>query len=130
MRIDQTRKLFAAGILPKPPAIQDIGALAQRLDALRLDFAPEHLELLVTQSVKEDWNATRFLDELLRLELERQHERRVTQAIRISHLPTGPTLSNFDFAYQPRVSRSRIETLGTCQRSRTIKRCCCRAHLE
>ncbi len=115
MRIDQTRKLFAAGILPKPPATQDIGALAQRLDALRLVFAAEHLELLVTQSVKEDWNATRFLDELLRLELERQHERRVTQAIRISHLPTGPTLSNFDFAYQPSVSRSRIETLGTCQ---------------
>ena len=115
MRIEQTRKLFVAGILPKPPATQDIVALAQRLDALRLVFAAEQLEQLVTQSVREDWHATRFLDELLRLELERQHERRVTQAIRISHLPTGPTLSNFDFAYQPSVSRSRIETLGTCQ---------------
>lgn len=115
MRIEQTRKLFAAGVLPKPPSTQDITALAERLDALRLVFAAEQLTELVSQSVKEDWNATQFLDALLRLELERQEERRVAQAIRISHLPTGPTLSNFDFAYQPSVSRSQIDTLSTCQ---------------
>jgi DNA replication protein DnaC len=59
--------------------------------------------------------ATRFLDRLICLELEGQEERRVTQAIRTSHLPTGPTLSNFDFAYQPSVSRTQIEMLSTCQ---------------
>lgn len=52
---------------------------------------------------------------MIRLELERQEERRVAQAIRILHLSTGPTLSNFDFAYQLSVSRSQIETLSTCQ---------------
>ena len=30
-------------------------------------------------------------------------------------MPTGPTISNFDFAFQPSVSRSQIETLATCQ---------------
>lgn len=115
MKIHQTRKLFTAGILPKPKPTQDIAMLSERLDALRLVFAAEQLHALVTQSVKGDWNATEFLDELLRLEIERQEERRVTQSIRISHLPTGPTLSNFDFAYQPSVSRSQIETLSTCQ---------------
>ena len=114
MKIQQTRKLFAAGILPKPAPTQEIAGLAERLDALRLVFAAEGLGELVSRSVKEDWNATAFLDALLRLELERQEERRVTQAIRISHLPTGPTLANFDFAYQPSVSRSRIDTLATC----------------
>lgn len=115
MRIEQTRKLFATGVLPKPQPTQEIASLAERLDALRMVFAAEHLSELVTQSVKEDWNATSFLDAMLRLELERQEERRVAQAIRISHLPTGPTLSNFDFAYQPSVSRNQIETLATCQ---------------
>lgn len=115
MKIHQTRKLFTAGILPKPKPTQDIALLAERLDALRMVFAAEQLAELVSQSVKQDWNATRFLDELLRLEIERQEERRVTQSIRISHLPTGPTLSNFDFAYQPSVSRNQIETLSTCQ---------------
>ena len=115
MRIEQTRKLFTAGILPKPQPTQDVVSLAQRLEALRLVFAAEQLSELISRGVKEDWTSTQFLDELLRFELERQEERRVTQSIRISHLPAGPTISNFDFAYQPTVSRNQIETLSTCQ---------------
>lgn len=114
MRIEQTRKLFALGDLPKPSPSEEIERIASRLDALRLVFAAEHLHELTTRSVKDNWSTVRFLDELLRLEIERQEERRVAQAIRISHLPVGPTISNFDFAYQPSVSRSRIETLSTC----------------
>jgi DNA replication protein DnaC len=113
MRIAQTRKLHAAGILPKPAPAQDIEALRQRLEALRLMFAAEGLDGLLNESVKEDWNAPAFLDAMLRLELERQEERRVAQAIRISHLPSGPTISNFDFAFQPSVSRSQLQTLAT-----------------
>lgn len=115
MRIAQTRKLHADGILPKPAATEDVGQLRERLDALRLSFAAESLADLLSRSVKEDWSASAFLDALLRLELERQEERRVAQAIRISHLPTGPTISNFDFAFQPSVSRSQIQTLATGQ---------------
>lgn len=115
MKIHLTRRMFSAGILPKPKPTQDISLLAERLDVLRLVFAAEHLSDLVSQSVKHDWNATQFLDELLRLEIERQEERRIAQSMRIAHLPSGPTLSNFDFAYQPSVSRNQIETLSTCQ---------------
>lgn len=115
MKIAQTRKLHAAGILPKPPATESIEALRERLDALRLVFSAESLETLLQDSVKQDWSTIQFLDAMLRLELERQEERRVAQAIRISHLPTGPTISNFDFAFQPSVSRSQIQTLATCQ---------------
>jgi integrase len=103
------------GILPKPPTTEDVGQLAERLRALRLSFAADQLPELVTQSVRASWSSARFLDELIRLELERQEERRVKQALRISHLPSGPTISNFDFAYQPTVSRNQIETLATCQ---------------
>jgi len=102
-------------VLPTPQPTQDIAGLQERLEALRLVFAAEQLNDLVSTSVKEDWNATQFLDAMIRLELERQEERRVAQSIRISHLPSGPTLSNFDFAYQPSVSRNQIETLSTCQ---------------
>lgn len=35
--------------------------------------------------------------------------------MRLSGLPTGQTLGNFDFSFQPSVERSRIETLATCQ---------------
>ena len=84
MRIDHTRKLHAAGILPKPAPTQDLEALSQRLTALRLVFAAEALGDLLSQAVQEDWSGAALLDALLRLELERQEERRVAQAIRIS----------------------------------------------
>lgn len=115
MRIEQTRKLLSAGILPSPAPTQDVDALRARLSALRLVFAAEALGDLLGNAVKQQESAAGFLDSLLRLELERQEERRIAQAIRISHLPTGPTISNFDFAFQPSVSRSQIETLATCQ---------------
>ncbi len=115
MEIAQSRKLHAAGILPKPLATHDIGQLRERPEALRLLFAAATLDDMLSQSVREDWNASQFLDALLRLELEQQEERRLAQAIRISYLPTGPTISNFDFAFQPSVSRNQIETLATGQ---------------
>jgi DNA replication protein DnaC len=115
MRIEQTRKLLSAGVLPSPAPTQDVEALRERLLALRLVFAAEALGDLLTDAVKTEWSAAAFLDALLRLELERQEERRIAQAMRISHLPTGPTIANFDFAFQPSVSRGQIETLATCQ---------------
>lgn len=114
MRIEQTRKLLAEGILPVPEPTQDVDGLRKRLAALRLDFAAEALGDLLTDAVKQKWGPPAFLDALLRYELERQEERRIKQALRISHLPTGQTLSNFDFAFQPSVSRSKIESLATC----------------
>ena len=70
---------------------------------------------LLSQAVKSQWSPVAFLDELLRWELERQNERRITQALRIAHLPTGQTLSNFDFAFQPSIQRGQVQTLGACQ---------------
>jgi DNA replication protein DnaC len=57
----------------------------------------------------------RFLDRLLEEELRHREERRIRTSLTLSGLPTGQTLANFDFAFQPSVERSRIETLGTCQ---------------
>lgn len=115
MRIEQTRRLHAMGLLPSPQPCEDVHGLAQRLEALKLPFAAEAVGELLTAAVKQSQSFGAFLDSLLRLELERQEERRVAQAIRISHLPTGPTVANFDFAFQPSVSRRQIETLATGQ---------------
>ena len=114
MRIYDTRKLLAQGILPKPAPTQDIEALRHRLEALRLGFVAEALPDLLSDAVTHKWSAPVFLDELMRWELERQNERRIAQSLRISHLPVGQTISNFDFAFQPSVQRHQIETLSTC----------------
>ena len=51
---------------------------------------------------------------LLGAEISGRESRRVKTALRRSNLPTGQTLANFDFAFQPAVERSRIDTLATC----------------
>jgi DNA replication protein DnaC len=55
------------------------------------------------------------VDQLLDAELDRREERRLQTSLRLSGLPNGQTLGNFDFAFQPSVERARIETLATCQ---------------
>jgi len=38
----------------------------------------------------------------------------VKTSLKLSNLPVGQTLENFDFAFQPAIERSRIDTLATC----------------
>src|SRR5690606_31304874 len=47
-------------------------------------------------------------------EHQAREERRVRTALRLSSLPTGQSLADFDFAFQPAIERSRIDTLATC----------------
>ncbi len=58
--------------------------------------------------------AHEFLEALFEAEVSGRGTRRVRTALRLSNLPTGQTLANFDFAFQPAIERSRIETLATC----------------
>ena len=86
----------------------------ESLDRLGLLHAAEQLSALLTEAVKDGQPLHCFLDELLELELLRREERRITRSLRLSALPPGPTLGNFDFSFQPSVEKSRIETLATC----------------
>jgi len=100
---------------PKKPAPRvDLDAVRERLVKLGLAHAAQRLEDQVTDAVKESLAPHRFLDAVLRAELEQREERRIRTSLRLSGLPTGQTLGNFDFSFQPSVQRHRIETLGTC----------------
>lgn len=92
----------------------DLDATRERLLRLGLAHAAETLAERVTASVKDTVSPHRFVDELLDAELGAREERRVRTSLRLSGLPLGQTLANFDFSFQPSVDRSRIETLATC----------------
>src|SRR3954466_15817227 len=64
-----------------------------------------------------------FLDLLLETELSGREARRVKTSLRLSNLPTGQTLENFDFAFQPAIERSRIDSLPPVRGSARRKRC-------
>jgi DNA replication protein DnaC len=79
-----------------------------------LEHAAELLAERLADGVKSESSNHAFLDRLLDDELAFREERRIRTSLRLSGLPTGQTLASFDFAFQPNVERSRIETLATC----------------
>lgn len=93
----------------------DLDATRQRLERLSLVHAAEQLDALISDAVKHQSPPHQIIDRLLDAELDRREERRLQTSLRLSGLPTGHTLGNFDFGFQPSVERSRIETLATCQ---------------
>ncbi len=54
-----------------------------------------------------------FLDRLLDAERSGREERRIRTMLKTAKIPTGATLENFEYAFQPAIERSRIETLAT-----------------
>ncbi|MCP3902647.1 MAG: ATP-binding protein [Planctomycetes bacterium] len=104
----------ATKALPTRARETDLDGLRARLESLGLTFAAETLSSLLTQAVKEEQSTSHFLEMLLEAEQTRREERRIRTSLRLSGLPTGQTIGNFDFAFQPSIERSRIEALATC----------------
>lgn len=98
---------------PQPKV--DLDATRERLHKVGLPRAADELDRLISEAVQGNISPHRFLDRMLEEELRHREERRVRTSLTLSGLPTGQTLANFDFAFQPSIERSRIETLATCQ---------------
>jgi DNA replication protein DnaC len=96
-----------------PP--MDLDVTRERLTKLGLLHAADQLATWLSEAVAEETPPHRFLDRMLEHELRARDERRVRTSLVLSGLPSGQTLGNFDFAFQPALERSRIETLATCQ---------------
>ena len=97
---------------PKPRL--DVDAIRDRLLALGCGYAAEQLGPLLSEAVRGEVPPHAFLDRLLAAELSGREERRVKTSLKVSNLPVGQTLETFDFAFQPAIERSRIDTLATC----------------
>lgn len=82
--------------------------------ALGLEHAAEALPDLISKAIKDELAPHRFLDELLSIESHHREERRLRTSLRLSALPTGQTLANFDWSFQPDLDRRRVDTLATC----------------
>jgi DNA replication protein DnaC len=118
-----TRTHATDNALPSKAPTADLTTLLAHLSKLGLDFAVEALPGLLTRVVEEDLGPPALLEQLFQGELDRREERRVRTSLRLSGLPSGPTLANFDFAFQPAVQRSKLEALATCAWMRGSRGC-------
>ncbi len=90
----------------------DLDATVERLQRVGLLHAAERLGERLEQASKDNLAPHRFLDRLLEDELSEREQRRISTSLRLSGLPTGQTLGNFDFAFQPAIERAQIEMLA------------------
>ena len=86
----------------------DIDTTREKLAALGLGYATSALEGLLSEAVRAEMQAHVFLDRLLDAERSGREERRVRTMLKTAKIPTGATLENFDFAFQPAIERSRL----------------------
>ena len=104
----------AAPAAAAPRGTVSLDPLATKLATLGLDHPASCLPELVEEATREQLSPVGFLDLLLSRQLERKDERRVQTMLKLSGLPPGKTLEDFDFAFQPRVDRRQVEALATC----------------
>ena len=97
----------------KSPPLE-VDGTRERLTQLGLLHAAEALARELSEAVQHNRPAHQVLDRLLAHELAQRDERRVRTSLRLSGLPPGMTLGEFDFAFQPSIERRQIETLATC----------------
>ena len=92
----------------------EVDGLRQRLIGLGLSHAAGSLAEELSEAVKHDRAGHVVLDRLLSHEVSARDERRVRTSLKLSNLPPGMTLGNFDFGFQPSIERRQVETLATC----------------
>ena len=101
----------------------DLDSTRSSLEQLGLSYVAEGLDGLLADAVKDNLAAHRFLDKLLSVEQSRREERRIRTSLKLSGLPTGMTLGNFDWGFQPGIDKNRVETLATCAWIREHETC-------
>jgi DNA replication protein DnaC len=92
----------------------EVDRTRERLEQLGLSHAAEALTEELSEAVKHDRAAHLVLDRLLNREIEARDGRRIKTSLKLSNLPVGMTLGNFDFSFQPSLERRQIDTLATC----------------
>jgi DNA replication protein DnaC len=92
----------------------EVDGTREKLAQLGLAHAAEALAEELSEAVKHNRPAHQVLDRLLAREVGARDERRIKTSLRLSNLPAGLTLGNFDFGFQPSIERRQIETLATC----------------
>jgi DNA replication protein DnaC len=79
-----------------------------------LAYPASVLPELVEQAARDDQSPIASLDSLLSGQLARNDERRLSTMRKLSGLPPGKTLEDFDWGFQPKADRRQIESLATC----------------
>ena len=92
-----------------------IEQVQQKMELLRLHHASGVLSELLEEATKQKNNALQFLEKVVTLEVQAREESRITTSLKVSALPRGMHLDNFDYLFQPSVEKGKIDHLALCE---------------
>jgi len=92
-------------------SIQDI---QNKMETLKMQHTSPLISELVSEATKQKSSAVDFFEKVLTLEVQAKEERRIATSLKVSGLPRGMHLDNFDFLFQPSIEKSRIDDLAAC----------------
>jgi len=88
--------------------------IQQKMEHLKMTHTVNLLPELLAEATKGKHSFIDFFERVLTLEVQTREERRIAASLKVSGLPKGMHLDNFDFLFQPAVEKARIEDLAAC----------------
>lgn len=92
----------------------ELDSIIRKMKYLNLNYTQGLIGELAEGAVKEKASPLEFLEKIMNLEIDNREERRIATSLKVSGLPKGMHLDNFDYMFQPAVEKSRIEHLALC----------------
>ena len=86
----------------------------RKMEYLRMQYTPTLLSELVDEATKNKSSHLDFFDKVLKIEIENREESRIATSLKVSGLPKGMHLDNFDYMFQPSVEKDRINFFAGC----------------
>src|ERR687894_122446 len=93
----------------------DHESLVAMLDLLKLTAIRDQLDTLLDEAARSDMTLREALAFLVRREIARRDERRISMASKIAQFPFVRELDGFEFDAQPSLDPGRIRELATCR---------------
>jgi DNA replication protein DnaC len=84
-----------------------------KMEYLKMHYTPALLAELVDEASKNKIAPLNFLENILRLEIEQREESRIATSLKVSGLPKGMHLDNFDYLFQTAIEKARIDFLAS-----------------
>jgi len=89
--------------------------IQKKMEHLKMNHTLPHISDLYNEATRENCNSLEFFEKVLNVEVEAREESRINASMKVSGLPRGMHLDNFDFLFQPSVDKGRVQNLATCE---------------
>lgn len=89
--------------------------IREKMEYLKLTNTAALISEIIEDSALQKKSHLEFFDKVLTAEIQAREESRIATSLKLSGLPRGLHLENFDYLFQPSVDKTRIEILSTCE---------------